>query len=966
MNRVKRIFRRIFNIKYWGYGLFWSWNLIFLAFIFLGFAPNVVPDMIDAVREDLIPIKYLVTAVLVTLIPVMAVLLGLMPLRRSPGKLLALGYGVEGPLMVLLLVRIFAVRDSTPPIDLLYLFALLGVFTLLWQILDKRINERGLVFDIVRIVGLTLLFLVGIYAAVLIGFYVVPILKEIPQILMEAAREFWRVLTDFDRETLIVLPFTLLGIVLGLYTATLVIIAPIAVPILYVVNWWRGLQAVGLRRKRLLASLVTAGVGITAVLLFILANQQPQHKAYALLENQPKTLDEAKELQHEQEDIRRGLLNAYLAPVRYLSAVGEVMHVQEIYKWSFNLSDEAARKVEQVFEIPARPVLYEPMVPIDPEVADSDWWNQRALRSEPQEASRLYEAFFDETIFEGERETILNAVKDTWSGDQALLAWQAVDDREILLTQQDVRITEHGDWAEVELFEAYQNQTSQRQEVVYYFSLPETAVLTGVWLGDSPNRSERAAFRISPRGAAQQVYREQVRINIDPALLEQIGPRQYRLRVFPIEPQRVHWNGEREERIVTPGAQLYMWLTYTVLANDGDWPLPLLAEKANVYWDQSSLRTVNGNPLDGQAESWLPNSVAAAKPVESIAHQVSFPSGETVVLLPVSDAQNYEIPADLQLAVVLDRSRSMEIQSDAVAETLTALQTMASDVDVYLTSSFYRGEQASIVKLAKIVPNQIDYIGGQNAAELLDQFFDLSKGRSYDALFVLTDGTGFQLGGESVDLPIPNAPVWMVHLDGNFPYGYDDVTLQAIQASGGGVAGNLDEALLRLAVSLEGATHPEVSSRDIVDGYEWLALTSDAAFPLDAEIITHRVDDPFATLAARRLILNEMYQQRGQIEKLETLDYLHAVAKEHGIVTPYSSMIVLVNNGQQTRLDKLEAQENRFEREVEEIGETVPSPLEVTGVPEPHEWLLIFLSIVILGWYAWHKRMDFQQGRLRA
>ena len=217
-----------------------------------------------------------------------------------------------------------------------------------------------------------------------------------------------------------------------------------------------------------------------------------------------------------------------------------------------------------------------------------------------------------------------------------------------------------------------------------------------------------------------------------------------------------------------------------------------------------------------------------------------------------------------------------------------------------------------------------------------------------------------------MDLPIPNAPVWMVHLDGNFPYGYDDATLQAVQASGGGVAGNLDEAILRLAVSLEGAAHPGVSSRDIVDGYEWLALTADAAFPLDAEIITHGLDDPFAALAARRLILSEMYQQRGQIEKLETLDYLHSLAKEHGIVTPYSSMIVLVNNNQQSRLDKLEAQENRFEREVEEIGETVPSPLEVTGVPEPHEWLLIILGMGVLGWYAWHKRVEFQQGRLRA
>jgi len=965
MNRLKSIFRRIFNIKFWGYGLFWSWNLIFLAFMFLGFAPNVMPDMIDAIRDDLIPLRYLISAVLVTLIPVMAVLLGMTLLRRSPGKLLSLGYGVEGPLMVLLLVRIFAVRDATPVIDLLYLFALLGVFTLLWQILDKRINERGLVVDILRVVGLTLLFLLGIYAAVLIGFYVIPVLKEVPKFSADAAREFWRVLTDFDRETLIVLPFSLLGILLGSFTATLFIVAPIAVPILYIVNWSQGLQEVALRCKRLLVSLGTAGVGITAVALFIIANQQPQHKAYALLDNHPESLEEAQELQKQQEDIRKGLLNAYLAPVRYLSAVGEVGHMKELYKWGFNLSDEAAYKVEHAFEIVARPVLYEPMVPVALEESRSDWWNQRALRSEPQEASQLYKNYFDETIFEGEREIILNAVKDTWSGDQALLAWQAIDDREILLTQQEVNITEHGDWAEVELFEAYQNQTSQRQEVVYYFSLPETAVLTGVWLGNSPNRDERAAFRVSPRGAAQQVYREQVRINIDPALLEQIGPRQYRLRVFPIEPQRWHWDENREERIVTPGAHLYMWLTYTVLADDGSWSLPLLAEKANVYWDENSTRSINGNLTDGEAELWLPNSVAVANPVNPVAHQVNFPSGDTIILIPASKSKNLEIPTDLKLAVVLDRSRSMEMQSAEVAETLVDLQRMASDVDVFLTASFYRGEQASVAKLAKIAPNQIDYFGGQNAAELLEQFFALSKGRSYDALFVLTDGTGFQLGGESVDLPVPNAPVWMVHIDGDFPYGYDDATLQVIQASGGGVAGSLNEALLRLKVNLEGAAHPEFSGRDIVDGYEWLTIPPDATFPLDVEIVTHRVDDPFAALAARRMILSEMYQQRGQIEKLETLDYLHALAKEHGIVTPYSSMIVLVNNVQQSRLDKLEDQDNRFEREAEEMGETVPAPMEVTGVPEPHEWLLIIVGMALLGWYAWQKRMPLSQRRPR-
>jgi putative PEP-CTERM system integral membrane protein len=963
MTKANTILQKVFNINIWGYGLFWSWNLIFLAFMFLGFAPNVLPDMIDSIRENLIPIKYLVTAVVLTLIPFMAVLLGLTRLRRSPGKLLSLGYGVEGPLMVLLLVRIFAVRDATPAIDLLYFLALPGVFTLLWQILDRRIDRRGLVFDILRIAGLTLLFLAGIYAAVLIGFYVVPILKEVPQFLVNISRDFWHILIDFDWQSLVMLPFTLLGFLLGLFTATLFLVAPVAVPILYVFNWWQGLQAVASRRRRLFPALVSAVVGITAGLLFVFANQQPQHKAYALLRQQPESLEEARTLQKQQEDIRKGLLNAYLSPVRYLSAVGEVGHIRNLYQWSFNLTDKAALKVEQAFEVAARPVLYEPMVPINPTETRSDWWNQRALRVEPQEASRLYQAYFDEDIFDGEREIILDAVKDTWSGDQARLAWQTVDDREILLTQQEVNVKEHGDWAEVELFEAYQNQTRQRQEVVYYFSLPESAVLTGVWLGNSPDREARAAFRVSPRGAAQQVYKEQVRVNIDPALLEQIGPRQYRLRVFPIEPQRWHWDENREEQIVTPGAQLYMWLTYTVLADGDVWPLPRLAEKANVYWDQSSLRTINGSALDGETESWLPASLAARNSIEPAIHRVDFPGGDTVILQPVADLAVANIPEDIRFAVVLDRSRSMEMQSAGVNKVLAELQAMASDVDVYLTSSFYRGEQASVAKLAEIAPDKIAYVGGQSAAELLEQFLALSQGRSYDALFVLTDGTGFQLGGEPADLSVPEAPVWMVHLDGNFPYGYDDATLEVLQASGGGVAGSLNAALLRLTVSLEGAALPKGASLDVLDGYKWLTNPLEPAVPPGAEVITHEVDSPFAKLAARRLILNEMYQHRSKIENLGLLDYLHSLAKEHGIVTPYSSMIVLVERQQQDRLDKLEAQENRFEREAEQMGETAPSPMEVTGVPEPHEWLLMIVGAAILGWYAWQKRMILQKER---
>ena len=225
------------------------------------------------------------------------------------------------------------------------------------------------------------------------------------------------------------------------------------------------------------------------------------------------------------------------------------------------------------------------------------------------------------------------------------------------------------------------------------------------------------------------------------------------------------------------------------------------------------------------------------------------------------------------------------------------------------------------------------YYGGQNSAQLLAQFDELQRGQSYDAIFVLTDGTGYALGETDVPVPQPPAPVWMVHLGGDFPLGYDDPTLEAIQASGGGVAGNVDEALTRLAVSLVGqGDRAETTPADILDGYTWLSLSTIEAAELAPEAVVHAPSDDFAALAARRLILAEMQRLRGDLQDPEILDGLHAIALEHDIVTPYSSMIVLINQRQQELLDKLSEGDDRFLRETEAVGETVPEAAPLTGV----------------------------------
>ncbi len=227
---------------------------------------------------------------------------------------------------------------------------------------------------------------------------------------------------------------------------------------------------------------------------------------------------------------------------------------------------------------------------------------------------------------------------------------------------------------------------------------------------------------------------------------------------------------------------------------------------------------------------------------------------------------------------------------------------------------------------------------------------------------MFTDGSGYELGASAVDVPAPPAPIWLVHLGSDIPLGYDDDTLEAIQASGGGVVGDLDQALTRLAVDLtvEGVVPNAADvSRDFLDGYLWLTLPTEQVEGLAGGSIS---EPGFSSFAARFLILAEMQAQRAALGQVETLDRLHAIAQSYEIVTPYSSMIVLVTDEQQRILDHLAQGSDRFEREFEDLTDTTPAtPTPLTGVPEPHEWLLIGLAVALLIWYASKRRNNWQR-----
>jgi putative PEP-CTERM system integral membrane protein len=97
-------------------------------------------------------------------------------------------------------------------------------------------------------------------------------------------------------------------------------------------------------------------------------------------------------------------------------------------------------------------------------------------------------------------------------------------------------------------------------------------------------------------------------------------------------------------------------------------------------------------------------------------------------------------------------------------------------------------------------------------------------------------------------------------------------------------------------------------------------------------------------------LINYLGQDR-DLKAIANLDGIHKVAKASQIVTPYSSMIVLVNDQQRNDLKQAEKQSDRFKREIEDkqLAPANDLPLPVSAVPEPAEWMLILVVAIALG-----------------
>lgn len=913
-------------MKVWLHGLFslifWLWNLTFLGTVYLGILPWLAIPLFQATVEGIIPVEFTLAITGAIAIPTVCTGIG-MKLRKHPLQLIRLFYGVEAPLFALCLVRLFMLREMTAASNLIIGTALLAMAAFALELFyGYAKGDRKLAW--LQLATHSLMLLMGLYLGALLLFYVVPftvffvgyfISFEWVQAIINLFRyEGWNAIWWA--------PFSFF---IGGFSATLFIAMPSALATFHIYSGYKIIKQFAAQYGQKWA-IFGSGIVVSAwMVLFLSFQQQPQIQAFKSLENPVSTERNRQELLGQSNSIRQGLLNAYLLSYRYLSTHKDNNHIQFMYQDILGIEESSAQVLQNWYNGLMSPFLY------------------KGSRSDVEKAATLYEQFFDIPIQKGEAKTIIHAVQSTFNQEEAKAGLLNINEQRVLLTQQEITVTERGDWADVELYEVYENQTPEDEEVFYYFSLPESAVLTGVWLNETADRADRYVFQISPRGAAQEVYNDQVRRNIDPALLEQVGPRQYRLRVFPVPARLTSWDNPQPQREEQP--KQHLWLTYKVMQSPQGWAMPQLAEKRNVFWNRKTQRQYNGETVKRLGDAWMPEFLPATNPPSVTAHQVTLPGDYQISAQPLTEG-DYILPQGKRIAVIVDRSYSMRSHGKEVTETVNWLKQNGfannrfdnNDADIYLTAS----PGASPLRLDNLAelknPAQITYYGSLNYQQMLQQFQELQGDTTYDAVALISDRGSYELAKDSPDLLSLSSPLWMVHL-GGLPRAYDDDTLQAIQGTGGGVSTDLEAVLQRIATTAKLGP----STVSVVDGYRWVVekpAKADLA-TLPQKLATAKVPDKagLEALGARQLILALSKQM--DTASIADLDAIHAIAKHYEIVSPYSSAIVLVNEEQKRQLKDAESRSDRFNREIEDGTEDLQQPEDMMSVPvpEPHEWL---------------------------
>ena len=936
-------------ISFAGLLIFCFWNGAFVVVSVFVIMPEILPEMWYSYNEHNMPLHYFVLMIILSLLP--AICLGVfvwMKLDKSNYQrewVIKLFYGFEIPVLLLLGVFILNLRDYSYGVYWILIWAAFGFLT--WFVIvvvgHRKNNRLPFPDSLLAMSGSTILLIIGVFCSIVVSLFLVPFgaifVKESIRVLSEI--KFTSLVKDFrDIDVMssfgwYVVPIAAIAI-FCLTSVLLFLIFPFFVIYIYVGQFWQRVKTKPSVAKVFVSCLV---LGVIVSIHFHTGRQDPGQVFNQL--NAINISDEAKRnLVDNSEDVRKRLVQAYLGRYQYMSSIDTANLLTRIYIEAFSITDEQALVPQNILNALLRPLLYE---------GDA--------RADAEKAAIAYEEFFDIPIQKAERKEIVDTLRFNWERrlDNGAGLLDASEEK-VYLESQSIDVDVVGSLATITVDQKLVNQTYEDLETVVHFTLPDHAVMTGVWLSEDESNPEHHSFIVAPRGAAQSVYNDQVNRNIDPALLEKVGPQQYRLRVYPVPGLR--FQGKNKDPLIIP---MYARIQYQSLVDSSDgWPVPKVLEQRNLYWDEQTLDTINGDefPRHGKGD-WIPGDVAKVNTVKRQLTEMSLINGRSVWAIPreiasLQSERSYSYSQWVaKTAVIIDGSRSMETH----AEHLTSVIEQLEGATVYFCQKMCKA-----IETAEL--DQVVFFGNSSTRTHLKAYSDLVSIPEYDNVLVLTDSGSYELENDEPSVLQFDTPVWVLHMAGDQPYAYPDDLLSAVRQSGGGFGHTgLTELWERAIFTENPQTQPwdkqqvsQIRNADFhgaSDAWVWAIErdfdTADTV-ELPATEATTGLSRLASSLEIARLARREQ-KSRGSHEPLEFLDELHQIAIQSGVVSEFSSMIVLVNDAQKKALQLAEEEDDRFEREVESGLNSTSVPvdsLSVPAVPEPREWVMMFVILTFL------------------
>ena len=892
-------------MKWIGDRYFWGCNLILAGIALFGMIPWV-GEMLSGSMPGEIPLERVVCGLLLIFTPFAAMMLAVTYCLQSLRNLFILFYCIEIPLFLLVLFRLFVMGQLTYGIAFIFITFLCAIFGCLWAFLEKSNGGKDLLGN--RVPALikehlylgisTVSFIAALYIGAISIFYI-PMVVD------------WVFPDYFHHVTGHILLFFAGAFLFALLIAFLLLFVPSPFYLLCFSfsNWFESFNRL-FKEKPLAAGgnlVVVVGVWIG---LFSLSLAQPHEGIEKKLASPPKTIEELATFSKHAERIRLGLVNQYLYQYRYWTSKEESADIRVAYEEYFDIDYDTAQFFQNQFNALLAPILY------------------NGKYDDIEQARKMYAQIFDNQIEKGELAAVRNAIGASPNGRTIHANILDTEQKRVLVTERALWVKEHGYYADIKLFERYKNKTNRQQEIVYYLTVPQGAVITGLKMGLTPDESSAFDCVIAPRGAAQQVYNREVRQQRDPALLEQVGPTEYRLRVFPI-PGKWDRAGDKPTR-----GELCLWMTVQALKTSKGFPVPRLLEKRNVYW------TMANETAATDKDGWFTEFIEPENQDDNREHTIVLPEGYQVSIRPRMPVSSNSIK---KVAVVLDSSYSMKDYIQAAFEKAKD-GFEGLDKDVYVISKV--PEQNTRINVAESdVP--LCY-GSLTQSELLNEFDRMREGEKYDAVFVLTDAGSYELESNTNPVFGIEAPVWMVHL-GARPKAYADTVIDVLYRGGGAIIDS--SATMKTS---EYIAYAEKKKKGVTQGekYEWAVSKTKA--------------DESEHGGAQQLAASMVIADKIRTDQVVDLDQLHAIAGKYGVVTPYSSMLVLVNDVQRMRLKTAEKGEGRFERRIDTDENLIAKSKRrsslssgLSAVPEPHEWVLICVGIALLIFLWSRERFSF-------